>query len=219
MAVIIFALFKVSRLIVTGGVIWWNFLICKFHLGPKRPRGLRDPTVARLQRRMNNAVVEGRSHGRVVLVGRIIITLVFCVSTFFTIVTDPLPIELSSFALHYMIVMGAIIAIFGSMSAYRVSISRTHREFVSSLEGRKLSGVTALFLCMIFGMVRTFTMMQGPTVIYSLGPEVCQLAPMMPVYGGDLYFDRESSNFVVISSDKIAFYIPHANSQKVPACI
>jgi hypothetical protein len=218
-ALIFFALFKVSRLVVTGLAFFSNFLICKFYFGLRRPRGLRDPAVARLARRMDKAALEGRLQGRVIFGFRIVIALAFCAFTFFRIEASSFTTHPSRAMLYVTIFVGGVMAILGSMSAYRVAVSRSHGEFLNSSEGRKLAVVTALFLCMIFGMARTFTMLQGPTVYYSFGREVCQLAPMMPVYGGNLYFDRESSNFVVMSSDKIALYIPHLTSQKTPACI
>ncbi|MFD1160744.1 hypothetical protein [Roseovarius aestuarii] len=218
-ALIIFALFKVSRLFVIGSVVFFNFLICKFYFGLRKSRGLRDPVVARLQRRRNKAVVEGRSYGAFVFGVRIIMVLVFSISTFLPIETGSFITYPSRIALYYTILFGGIMAILGLLSAYRVADKRTHREFFNSPEGWKLAFVATLFLCMVFGMARTFTMMQGPTVRYALGAEVCQLAPMMPVYGGNLYFDRESYNFVVISSDKIAVYVPHQASKKAPACI
>ncbi|RBW41080.1 hypothetical protein DS901_18455 [Loktanella sp. D2R18] len=219
MALIIFALFKITRLIIVGLVFQWIFMICKFRYGPKKPRGLRGPTLVRLQRRMLNAVVEGRSYGRVVFGGRIIAVLAFCLSTFFSIANEEFTTQLISLSVVYTILFGGFIAITGSMSAYQVATSRTHREFINSAEGRKLAVVTTLFLCMLLGMARTFTMIHGPTLSYSFGNEVCHFAPMMPVYGGNLYFDHESSSFVVLSSNKIVFYMPHRTSQKPPACI
>jgi hypothetical protein len=216
---IIVALFKVSRLIVVGLVFFWNFVICKFYLAPKRPRGLRNPVVLRLQRRMNNAVVEGRTHGRVIFFLRILIALAFCVHTFLPIVTGSVTTQPYRIVQYSTFFGGGLLAIVFSMSAFGVFASRTLTEFFNSPQGRKLAVVTLLYFCMVFGMARAFTMMQGPTVYYTLGLEVCQLAPMMPVYGGNLYYDRETFNFVVLSSDKIAFYIPHLTSQKAPACI
>lgn len=218
-ALLMLVLFKVSRLIITGLLVFWNFLICKFRVAPKRPRGLRDHAVARLQRRMNNAVMEGRTHGKTILVARIAVVLLFCGSTFFTIVEETFTSHPSVVVRNISIFFGGLLAITGALSAYRVATSQTHKEFFCSPQGRKLAVVTALFLCMVLGMVRTFTMMQGPTVSYSWGHEVCHLAPMMPVFGGDLYFDRDSSNFVVMSSNKINFYIPHLTSKGAPACI
>ncbi len=219
MILIILALFKVSRLLSTGALIQWNFMVCKFRLGPKRPRGLRNPAVSRLQRQMNNAVVEGRSHRRIVLGMRIVIVVAFCLFTFFKIETRYSTTTLQNVVLYSMIILGGAIGFTGSMSAYRVAEKTTHRKFVRTPEGSRLTVVTALFLCMILGMARTFTMMHGPAVYYSSERGVCQLAPMMPVFGGDLYFERENSNFVVISSNKIAFYIPHLSSNTAPACI
>lgn len=219
MALVIFTLFKVSRLIVTGLIFVWFILIFKYQYGRKRPRGWRHPAIARLQRRMNNAVVEGRSHGIVILGARIAIAFVFCFSTFLTIVDGSFITYPSRILLNSTIFFGGLIAITGSMSAYRVAAGRTHKEFFNSTEGRNLAIAIALFVCMVFGMIRTLTMMQGSTVYYSFGGEVCQLAPMMPVYGGNLFFDRESYNFIVVSDNKIAFYIPHPASQKAPICI
>ncbi len=219
MALVILALFKVSRLLSMGALIHWNFMVCKFRLGPKRPGGLRDSAVSRLQRQMNNAVVEGRSHRRIVLGLRIVIVVVFCVFTFFKIETSSSTTTPQNVGLYSMIILAGVMGFTGSMSAYRVAEKQTHGEFLSTPRGRQLAVVTALFLCMVLGMARTFTMMQGPAVYYSSERGVCQLAPMMPVYGGDLYFERENSNFVVISSNKIAFYIPRLSSKTPPACI
>lgn len=219
MVLIMLALFKVSRLLSTGALIQWNFMVCKFCLGPKRPRGLRNPAVSRLQRQMNNAVVEGRSHRRIVLVMRILIVGAFCLFTFFKIETSSSTATPQKVVLYSMIVIVGAMGFMGSMSAYRVAEKKTHREFVSTPEGRRLAVVMALFLCMILGIARTFTMMQGSAVYYSSERGVCQLVPMMPVYGGDLYFERENSNFVVISSNRIDFYIPHRPSNTAPACI
>jgi hypothetical protein len=218
MAVFVFALFKVSRLIVVGMAFFGQFLICKFYFGPKRPGGLRHPTVNRLQRRMYNAVVEGRSYSLFIFWVRIIIVTGTCLLTFFSFASTAIVTQPKTFLFFSTVLLMPITAIFGSMFAYRVH-KRTLKEFFSSSEGRKLVVVTTLFVCMVLGMARTLAMMQGPTVFYSLGPEFCQLAPMMPVYGGNLYFDRQSSNFVIMSSNKIAFYIPHRSSQMVPICI
>jgi len=115
-SLIIFTLFKVSRLIVTGIVIWSNFLICKFYFGPKRPRGLRNPTVSRMQRRMNNAVVEGRSHRKIVLAARIIIAFAFFASTFFALATGKFTTQPLRVALYCTIFLG--------VSANRVGLLR-----------------------------------------------------------------------------------------------
>lgn len=219
MILIILALVKVSRLLSMGALITWNSMVCKFGLGPKRPRGLRSPAVARFQRKMNNAVVEGRSHRRIVLGIRIIIVVAFCVVTFFKIETGSVSTTPENLVLHFMIILGGAIGFLGSMAAYRVAEKITHREFMSTPEGRRLAVVTALFLCMILGMTQTFFMMEGPAVYYSSELGVCQLVPMMPVYGGDLYFERENSNFVVVSSSRIVFFIPHLSSNTAPACI
>lgn len=219
MVLIILALFKVANLFSTGALIQWNFMVCKFGLGPKRPRGLRDPAVSRLQRQMNNALVEGRSHMRIALGMRIVIVFAFCLFTFFKIETSSVTTTLQTLVIYSMIIFCGVIGFLGSMAAYRVAEKKTHKEFVSTPEGRRLAVVTILFVCMILGMARTFTMMHGPVVYFSSERGVCQLAPMMPVYGGDLYFEREDSNFVVISSNRIAFYIPRLPSLAEPACI
>ena len=210
---------KVSNLLVSGLFIFLNFLICKLHFGRKRPQGLRHPSVLRLQRRMDNAIFHGRAFRKPALLMRIVLTLVFLVLIFFnvenrTVVTTPT----RAFAYISVIILG-LLSIFGSMSAYRVAAGVTRRGFLASPEDRRFGILAVLWVCLLFGMARSFAMMHGPTVYYTFGEEVCRLAPMMPIYGGDLYFDRESYNFVVVADGKISFYVPHLSSQEAPACI
>ena len=81
--VVALSLFKVLYILTNGLFISLNFLICKFYFGWKRPRGLRHPSVARLQRRMNHAVHAGRSYRKSFVIIRWALTLVFLYLMFF----------------------------------------------------------------------------------------------------------------------------------------
>ena len=216
--ILLIALFslKISRLIVTGIFIQWNFLVCKVYLGPKRKRGLRHPTVQRMQRRLNNAVVAGRRHKWPILFLYSLITFLLIASTFFQIENRHVLTTPTRAMVFSIIVFGGLMAILGTMVAYRVGSGRTHSEFFSSNEGRSVALVAIIWLCMLFGMARSFSMMHGPTVNYSFENGVCQLTPMMPIYGGDLFFDRDSYNFLVLKNGRIAFYVPHTTPKAAP---
>ncbi|MDT0682610.1 hypothetical protein RM543_07930 [Roseicyclus sp. F158] len=217
-AVLAFTFFKLSKVIVNGVLIFTNFLLCKYYYGGRRPRGLDDPTVARLQRRMDSAVIEGRAYGKSAIIARASITIVFMYLMFFQIDLTQTITTLAR-ALGYALIwlLGSMF-VFSSMLAYRVLDGRTCREFLSSPEGRGFGVLLALWIIFLIGTVRSSSMMHGPTFHYSPEEKVCRLAPMMPVYGGDLYFDQQSNNFVIINDGKILLHVPHLTSE-APSCV
>ena len=219
MVVIGFSLFKVSQLFGRGVFVMWTFTICKFCIGPKKPRGLRDQGVQRLQRRMNNAIAEGRAFRWEILLIRIAITGLFTAIIFFPITIDDIFVSAGSAFGFLTFFLLSFMAFFASLSAYRVGSGQSHRDFFTSPDGRKFVVTAALFLCVFVGWARSSSTMYGPTVNYSTEGSICEVAPMMPVYGGNLYFDQKSRNFVVISDGKISFYVPHVTSQNAPICI
>lgn len=214
MSVIVLTLFKLSDSFAIGAFTGWNFLFAKFYLGPKRPRGLRNPAVARLQRRMDSSVIEGRSYKGIFFIFRIATVIVFCALTFFKTESR----AGASSIPHALPVFAIILGVFSILAAIRLGEGKLDK-FFGSPEGRRVAVMSALILSMTLGIARTLTSLQGPTVYFSSEGNVCRLAPMMPVYGGDLYFDRETYNFVVVSSGRITFFIPHPISKEVPACL
>lgn len=218
MVVMAVALFKISQLIINGVFFFWIFCISKFYLAPKRPRGLRHPTVVRLQLRMNSAVVEGRMYANIIFWIRISATALFIALVFFPIegeiITSP-----SRISLMAIIFFGGITAILATLSVYRVGAGKTHREFFASPLGAKFGVVGALYFFMILGVLRSTSMMYGPVIYYHFKTDICELAPMVPVNDGHLYFDRDSQNFIIMSDGKIFYYIPHYASLQKPDCI
>jgi hypothetical protein len=219
LAIMAVSLFKVSQLFVRGILFQSNFTICKFYYGPKRPRGLRHPAVARLQRRMNSSVVEGRSFGKTALVTRIFLTLAFLIFVFFPIQNSEVPTSILSLSTLFVVIPLSLIAVFGSLSAYRVAAGRTHRDFFASFEGKSFAVLAILWFCLLVGMARSFSMMHGSALSYAFEGKVCSLAPMMPIFVGELFFDQDSKNFVIMSDGRISFFIPHFSARHAPSCI
>jgi hypothetical protein len=219
MAVLLVILVKISRQIVLANFFFFNFLIVKFKVASKRKGGILHPSVTRLKSRLDKAIIEGKSFRIGVLSIQIALALLCWAPMFFAIPREGWVTTPWSAMFYTTFVFLGFIAIVGTLSAFRVGMQKNTMNFFSTTDGRRLVIWTALFVLVLIGMLRSLTMMWGWTVNHHSADASCALAPMMPLQAGDLYFDQQSSNFVVISSGRVLFSVPHMELGKVPACI
>ena len=196
-----------------------NFLICKFYFGWKRTGGLRHPSVARLQRHMNNAVHAGRSYRKSFVIIRWALTVVFLYFMFFDFGSQAIRATPTTMLVFSWSIMLGLVYVRRAMSDSREADLKAHGDLLASSKRVKVIVLVALWICMVLGMMRSAAMMYGAEVHYNFGEKACRLAPMMPIYGGDLYFDRVSYNFVVVANGKITFYVAHQSSNAAPTCL
>jgi hypothetical protein len=211
--------FKILYLLTNGLFILLNILICRYYFAQKRPQGWRQPSVARLMRRMNNAIHQGRSYRKSFIMIRWTLTLVFLYFMFFKLENNAIATTPSMILVFLMAIAPGLFFVIGALSDNRDADIKAHGDLLALPKRTKLIVLVALWICMLLGLMRSSAMMHGAEVHYKFGEKVCGLAPMMPIYGGDLYFDRVSYNFVVVADGKITFYIAHQMSQEPPACL
>jgi hypothetical protein len=203
--VIGFVVFKVSRPLVQGALFSRNFLICKFYIGPKKKDGLRDVAVMRLQRRLNYKAIERK---RFIFIAALICALLFIHFTFLRISSEFVTIYAISFLLLFSAFSFLVMFLLGSISALNDADDRPFTAFIKTTKGMNIFVSVCLAACAILGASHTLIKIHGPLLYYPVQDRICAVSPMMPVYGGDLYYERSRGYFLVISSGRVNFVIP-----------
>lgn len=219
MLVVALALFKISEILSAGMFFGWHFLICKFYLGPKRPRGLRNPAVYRIHKRLNSSIVEDRAHVKSRLVIRTMCVGALIFFIFFRTSQSHKNLDFTNLVLYNYIGIAGFMGILGFLASHRVADKISHLDFAKSPQGRRLIIVSTLFFCMMLGIWKINSVMYGPTLHYSVDNKSCRLTSIIPVHGGDLFLDHDSLNFVILSSGKAHLYIPMPSSPGKPSCM
>ncbi|MGH1467202.1 MAG: hypothetical protein ACRBBQ_17760 [Cognatishimia sp.] len=218
-AFLFWALFKISFLPLHALIGFFNFLYCHYYLGIRRPHGLRDPVISRVFGRRTKAIVEGRWGKWALIVLRCFLVAAFFYLAFFRTEVDVVSVDQQRVNITNWVFMFGVFGFVCTMAAYNVAGRQSHFDFFGTVVGRQTLLLASLFFCTYLGMMRVTTMLMGPTMAYSTDYGVCHLAPMMPVYGGKMYFDRETLNFLVFSADSHIFAIPYPPSLLSPKCL
>ena len=211
-------LYRISQLLVRGFAFFGVFLLCKYHYGRIHKRRLDSPSVSRLQQRLNNAIAEQRVLRRTQVIARLLLVFSAIFPIFFSFETGSIIVSWRGAFIALSLPPLGLIAVAGTLVAYRVGSQRTYIDFFQSTEGRQLLTAAAFFLLMFLGSLRALSMMYGPAFNYIGVVGECRLAPVVPIQGGSLYFDKASSNFLVLDGGKPVFLVPGVGSQGLPEC-
>lgn len=218
LVVVGWSFYKISWLAITGLYVWWLFILCKFIIGPKYDGGLRNPVVARYQfGRVRRFLVKRKKE---ILIGRLFLTMIFLYSLFFRFSDGEFIVQPGIWTLIYVSLFGGIpLAIFGTLAAFKVGSRISLREFIRTSEGRLLFVITVLFMIAIIGAWRTFALTAADMFHYPTETGTCQLAPMFPVFGGDLFFEKQSQSYIVLDKQNRGFYWREQSNLPTPSCL
>lgn len=217
--ILAFSFFRVMNLFVVGLIIFRNQIIRKSLLFKYRKNVRSKVAVYRHERRLNLRVAEGKSFTKLSLSLKTFLTSTICFILFFKTESEPL-IYIDIFAAGLLpFLFLPFIAIFGTLSAHRVMEKKSFTQFFGSHSGVKLAISVSLTFFLVLGVIRLIGSMYGPTVFFKASAGFCRLSPIMPVFGGSLYFNQESENFVVIDNGEIIFAIPRFGSSSDPCTL
>jgi hypothetical protein len=149
----------------SGLAVFLVSLVFKFRVGLKRPRGLRDPAVSRLQIRFTKRVLSSSNFSQSLLTLRAIV-----VSMLLIWFLAPYPVHgkvhgspitiLAVFIFPLIIIMSFA----GTLSANRVSSFPSLVQFFSAPNGARILIAAFLFFFVYVGMMRSVALMHGLTV-------------------------------------------------------
>ncbi|MFD1196320.1 hypothetical protein ACFQ3C_16740 [Seohaeicola saemankumensis] len=213
------SLTKVLHPLLVGALFLWNQLVRDFQLGRNRKRTIRKAAFYRLEYRRNRQVVEGRAFRKLINFQKSIIISLILLALLFNIDDNANPAFGIFAMLFFPIIFLPIITILATLNSYRATEVKSKSEFLTSQAGAQFIISMCLLAFFFLGIGRTVSIIYGPNVFYNLPNGVCRLAPMMPVFGGALYFHQESEHFVIIENGDIAFYIPRLGSSGAPCQI
>lgn len=189
------AFFKLARPIVLIIYFFGVFLYCRFILGRKYYRNLRNQKVAMFQSQTGRRFLSS-SQGRArTLIAQVILTVSFIWILFFS---SPADRDLDNLTIAAFFVFYFSISI---LNSYRVGFTLSHKEFLFDMQGVKVLGAVALFICFSAGLLRVSTMMNQTPLELHTPLWTCAANSLFPVAGGDLFFLPESQSFVVIRFD------------------
>ena len=213
------SLSKVLHPLLVGLLFLWNQLVRDFLLGRNRKNRIEDVARSaqyRLEQRRNRQVVEGRAFNKLIVFLKFLIISTILFILLFNIDENASPV-FGIFAMLFLPFMFLpIITILATVNSYRVTNEGPKLKFFASQTGAQFTISICLLAFFFLGVGRTISLIYGPTVYYNLPNGACRLAPMMPVFGGSLFFHQESENFVIIENGDIAFYIPRLGSRIAP---
>jgi hypothetical protein len=214
-----FALFKISRVIVVGLVVLVVNWITEFQIRSKRRRKYRKEVLWRVTKKQNKAIFEGRAFAKSIFLICVALVIAFSIVVFFSTTEETFPITIWGFFLSLTILMGGSMALVSVPATFDFGFRLKREEFIRSPLGIGILTSVGLFLFFNLGAWRMHSMMYGETVFFVVGEERCELAPMLPVFGGDLYYERRALNFVIISGGEIIVYLPSRYSSGPPPCL
>lgn len=210
--------FKISHLAITGLYSLWLFLLCKFIIGRKYERGLRNPIVSRYQFGRFRRFLVGKK--KLILFGQVCLTVIFLYSLFFNFSNEPIVVVPNISKLFSTILFGGIpLAIFGTLAAFQVGSKISHREFLLTSDGRLLLILVFLLVIAVLGTWRTYALSASKAFHFPTEFGTCELAPMFPVFGGNLFFEKQSQSYVVFDNLGRGMYWRKRSDLAPPACL
>lgn len=194
-ATVTWASFQLSRPFILSTYHFGLFIYCKFILGPRYPRGLRNPKVSNYQdykfRRLLNSSI-GRLR---ILLAQLVLTLALLWNLYFS----------SAVAgdLDYLLdlLVAVMVYAFALMAAHGVFSDISLRNFLITNQGLGLLTSSAFIFCFAAGSLRVSDMMNRSPLSLNSGDLSCLITPLLPVSSGELVFFQETRSFVIIRND------------------
>lgn len=195
MATVTWASFKLSKPIIQATYVFGVFLYCKFILGPKYPRGLRHPKVARFMNHTYRRFLNSDTGRARTLVAQLILTVAFLWSLFFSSAevgdSDFLPSLLAA----------TMLFAFATLAANGVASDISHRNFFITSQGLGLLAAFSFLFCFTAGSLRISDSMNRLPLSLHSSDRTCLIRPLFPVSGGELIFLQESRTFAIIRNE------------------
>jgi len=207
--------YKISRAIVLGSFSIFLVARTKFSIVNRYPDGYRDPVVARWQRRKLNELIYGSE--LVIRFSQLIISVFTIVALFFYRGErgsfDSMPwLEINA-AFFF-----ALAAIFAFMFAHQAPIRFSHWDVVKSRNGVPFFGAILLLVFVYLGIHYSLGVSASQPFYLETDFGLCELSPMFPVFGGQLFFEHLSGGYIVIGGEGNILALQGANKSMIADC-
>lgn len=215
MAAVGWIIFRIVRPILLGVYSIYLVAVTKFCITQKKPRGYRDPVVARWQRCKivkctikNNTLIISSQTG---------LALISVAALFLYPEQEGnqnlIPWRVINFAFFL-----AVMSIFAFLSAHQVPSKTSHWGAVKSKEGLPLFVSLILLLLVYVGILYSVALSGSQPFHLQTTYGSCRLNPMFPVSGGQLFFDQLSSGYLLIGREGSLFALPGGSSTVIADC-
>jgi hypothetical protein len=218
LAVIWWACFKLSRLLILGLCVFWIFLIAKFRVGPKFKRGVHSRQASRFQSLKLRRILS--KDVKLFLVAQLAISTTVIIGSIlssidFDFVGPASGVNMWFFHLQFVFLM----AIIGPLAAYGVGGRVSHYEFFLSPYGRGHIALVGLFFFSVLGSLDIGAKTSSVAFKFSTESGVCEVVLLFPVYGGNLFFDRVSQSFIIMEGLSHAIFLENELLNIAPSCL
>jgi hypothetical protein len=207
-------IFKFSQPIVIGSIAFFFFLVAKIIIGPKHDRGISSPQAQKYQSVKLRRLLKKRAF--FLLFARLLFSFSFVFFAFFSFSGTGRVVSPFMWPEAFLIVLMGVGAMLSAHAA------RRKVSFLSELRNPVMRSQFVLLGLLFFGFLgslRSLGMVAPSTFKFSTDLGVCELSPMFPIYGGDLYYDRKSAGYIIFGSPPFAIFLENPLEPIAPECL
>lgn len=209
--------FKFSQPIIVGLIAFYLFGIAKFFVGPKYLGGTMSPQAQKYKRIKLRKII--KKHEVALVLMRALISVIFIYLVFFSSShTNSILTPLQAFSFFAL----PIVIVFGILATLNANSDRRGGSFFRDFHNPVMRSQFILLGLLVFvwlGMLRAMGMVAPSSFTLSTDLGVCELAPMFPVNGGDLYYERKSASYIIFGSLQNGIFLKQDLNPIAPKCL
>ncbi|WP_170519113.1 hypothetical protein [Ruegeria atlantica] len=213
MATVALAIYKLTKPVVVAAFYFCHLLYSNHHAAKVKDIEPTDPIVLRYQGLIMRRLLKGSIHAKK-------LTTIQC----FVVAFSSWVLFFSSSKLddltHVLPIASAmLIFLLGYLATFGVQDRTSLLQFAKSSQGVSMAVSLGLFVCFLVGTLHLSDLLHRQPLVMSFDGRTCELIPLFPVSGGEMFFFPDVSAFGVVRQDGTLLMYHQTNKlPELPSC-